>query len=44
MMENVEFRDAQRPIEGSIDTVKFVACKLFFREFLFKFYLKRNYF
>ncbi|CAK5071410.1 unnamed protein product [Meloidogyne enterolobii] len=28
MMENVEFRDAQRPIEGSIDRVKFVACKL----------------
>uniref|UniRef100_A0A915NAP5 Transcription initiation factor IIA gamma subunit C-terminal domain-containing protein n=1 Tax=Meloidogyne javanica TaxID=6303 RepID=A0A915NAP5_MELJA len=26
MMENVEFRDAQRPIEGSIDRVKFVAC------------------
>uniref|UniRef100_A0A915D0V3 Transcription initiation factor IIA gamma subunit C-terminal domain-containing protein n=1 Tax=Ditylenchus dipsaci TaxID=166011 RepID=A0A915D0V3_9BILA len=26
VMENVEFRDPARPIEGVIDRVKFVAC------------------
>ena len=36
-MENVEFRDAQRPIEGGsvIDRVKFVACEFFI--FFYKF-------
>ncbi|KAI1717107.1 transcription initiation factor IIA, gamma subunit domain-containing protein [Ditylenchus destructor] len=26
VMEKVEFRDSQRPIDGAIDRVKFVAC------------------
>jgi hypothetical protein len=28
VMENVDFRDPQRPIEGPIDRVKIVACSL----------------
>jgi hypothetical protein len=26
MMEGVEFRDSNKPFEGTIDRVKFVAC------------------